>query len=387
MTEFSALTEVAPMPSFDGTAIISSVWDQFNRLFPTEADCMVKLSAMLNEEDVQRCDCGHTRVERVHSGRIIRCGYCYKKKWLTAGTFFHHIRRARPWLAAIFLMENGVAISASTFHKLVGVAYSTAWTIFKKITVVIQSQMTEEAQGIPSSLFGSIFCRRSRETPARRGAFSEQEAIETSVMADKPGKLAQANEPASLPLAAVTVELSSSANCYAAAKLASHTGKDAEAENQAVKLCQAEQQVYDILSEEPVQFDLLCQCTGIQAGKLSSVLTMLELAELAQRMPGDRYVRCTPGKNKKRGDKFIGPGNSLPESTKIAVDRIIHFVQTSFQGISRKYLQNYLARYWCHVDRNRWQLSTLLKLCLRFRHVSYKEILDFVSPPLVKMCY
>jgi DNA processing protein len=52
-----------------------------------------------------------------------------------------------------------------------------------------------------------------------------------------------------------------------------------------------EKEVHELLSNEPVHFDQMAEKTGLQAGALSSTLTMLELAGIAERLPGDWYVR------------------------------------------------------------------------------------------------
>jgi DNA processing protein len=59
-----------------------------------------------------------------------------------------------------------------------------------------------------------------------------------------------------------------------------------------VDLFGRERDVYELLSNEPVHFDQLTEKTGMTAGELSSTLTMLELAGVVERIPGDWYVRC-----------------------------------------------------------------------------------------------
>lgn len=61
-----------------------------------------------------------------------------------------------------------------------------------------------------------------------------------------------------------------------------------------VELYGREKEVYDMLGEEPVHFDLLCERTGMPAGEMSATLTMLELAGIAVRHPGDWYSRVSP---------------------------------------------------------------------------------------------
>lgn len=58
-----------------------------------------------------------------------------------------------------------------------------------------------------------------------------------------------------------------------------------------VELFGKEKQLYDLLSVEPMHFDVLCERTGMAAGELSATLTMLELAGVVVRHPGDYYSR------------------------------------------------------------------------------------------------
>lgn len=58
-----------------------------------------------------------------------------------------------------------------------------------------------------------------------------------------------------------------------------------------VELFGREKELYDLLSAEPVHFDLLCERTGMPTGELSASLTMLELAGIVTRHPGDWYSR------------------------------------------------------------------------------------------------
>ncbi|HEY9793371.1 MAG TPA: DNA-processing protein DprA [Candidatus Obscuribacterales bacterium] len=61
-----------------------------------------------------------------------------------------------------------------------------------------------------------------------------------------------------------------------------------------VELYGREKEIYDLLSTEPMHFDVLCEKANMKAGELSSTLTMLELAGLLERHPGDWYSRMQP---------------------------------------------------------------------------------------------
>lgn len=60
-----------------------------------------------------------------------------------------------------------------------------------------------------------------------------------------------------------------------------------------VELYGREREVFELLSAEPVHFDVLCEKTGMQAGELSATLTMLELAGVISRLPGDWYEKLS----------------------------------------------------------------------------------------------
>ena len=56
-----------------------------------------------------------------------------------------------------------------------------------------------------------------------------------------------------------------------------------------VQLYGREREIYELIAEEPRQFDALAEYTGMSVGELSSTLTMLELAGIVIRLPGDWY--------------------------------------------------------------------------------------------------
>ncbi|PWT98417.1 MAG: DNA-protecting protein DprA [Candidatus Melainabacteria bacterium] len=57
-----------------------------------------------------------------------------------------------------------------------------------------------------------------------------------------------------------------------------------------VELYGREREVFDLISSEPVHFDYLLEKTGMNTGELSATLTMLELAGVVARLPGDWYA-------------------------------------------------------------------------------------------------
>ena len=358
-------------------------WKQFTAEFATEADCLEELYRRAAEEGLLKCrSCGSADIQRKYGARVGRCRGCKKQTWLTAGTFFHRMREARPWLAAIWLMEHGVSFNSMRYQKLVDIAYSSALSIFKKVTTVIQSQMGEDAVAVPSSCFSCLVCRRSRETPARAHPIAEQEEIEMGVDRDRAHPVAATSGHGT-----AESEFACDLGGEPEATAMSRMGTEVEDDASTVELCELEKKVCGFLSADAIHFDDLYERTGVPVGNLSAALTMLEIAGVATRMPGDWYVSCiTEGKGKPNGNaQQSGSGLDCPVEATEAVVAIIRFVREGFQGISRKYLQHYLAAHWCHVDRVRWQSKALLQACLRSRCIRYDEILEYVSPVMVRI--
>ncbi len=57
-----------------------------------------------------------------------------------------------------------------------------------------------------------------------------------------------------------------------------------------IELFGKEREILSLLSSEPVHFDVLVEKSGMSAGELSGTLTMLELAGVLDRMPGDWFT-------------------------------------------------------------------------------------------------
>lgn len=363
-------------------------WQQFNDEFPTEKHCVEALLMKTHMEQVYSCtNCGSRLKKRDLGSRMIRCSDCKRHTWLLAGTFFHHIKLARPWLAAIWLMEHGVAISACRFHKLLGIAYSTAWNIFKKLTTVIQTEMKEAAVSVPSSEFSILICRRSRETPAGSHPLEEQIRAEKAwgvghldCSQSTEAGLFPKSHPAKMGSVAQPDQLQEETG-------ATPPNIDRAGERYSSTLSPHEQQIYNLLDETKMHFDQLCQRTGLCAGEVSTSLTLLELAGLITRLAGDRYARTSVGTS----DLKVGRNGASRYSAKSGsaagetVSSVIGFVRACYQGVSQKYLQHFLAVHWCHTDRARWRLGSLFRACIRFGPISEDKITEYVTPAIVNL--
>lgn len=72
-------------------------------------------------------------------------------------------------------------------------------------------------------------------------------------------------------------------------------------------------------------------------------------------------------------------------SISMAIASAIAFIRKYFHGVSNKYLQLYIATFWCHTDRETWKKGSVLKACLKHRPISYAQLLYYETPELKMM--
>lgn len=324
--------------------------EQFKSLFKTERACMRALLSRLPTPVCGRC--GSLSTSRQVAERIAICRDCGLRFSQTAGTFFDGIKKARPWLATIWLLEHGVLFNINQLHSALEIAYSTAWEMYQRLTFVINKAM-EDAEALlfdSSVVFESTFIRRSRATPANGHPIDEQAELEKE---------------------------------HAAA----HSDPD-PLDDDLNQLTEEEKEVLSVLSEEPIHFDQICQALNLSVGALLATLMSLELAGYVAVLPGNRFQRL-PLRARKRSvngsagfeQTFGDDQNLLDKLRKLGIS----LINELHQGISRKYLQHYLAGFWCNLDRPRWASGKLLQTCSQSSKVSRDEILSYVTPLKVKV--
>jgi ribosomal protein L37AE/L43A len=353
-------------------------WKEFCTELETKKDYYEALYKMMNGELRPDCKfCGSQEVERDYGARFGACRDCGAKIYFTAGTFFHNIRHPQAWLGAIWLLEHGVQFNAWQFHLVAGIAYSTAWTILKKLAVVLQSHVEADpvCLEIASVLFAPTFCKRSLETPANEPPSAEQNEIEKRSLDD-----------------GGTDDVTNGSHASASTRASSTT------EDRIGALPGPHAAIYAILSVSPIEFDELSRKSGTEARRLSTILTMLELDGLASSLPGNKFVRAVPvasnthplstavTASRQHGSAALWTDNQNKGGMSMdAIAVQIDFIRSCFQGISRKYLQLFLATSWCLLDRGRWPTGSLFRACIAFSKISYEEIRLFVSPLYVKL--
>ena len=228
---------------------VDELWARFEVEFPTESDSVEDLYRRALELNIIRCtSCESSDFQRVYGSREIICNNCGETKWFTAGTFFDGIRRVRAWLAAIWMKENGASLTSAKLHRLVGIAYSSAWHMLKKINKVLQEEMVE-GYDVASTFFSITYCRRSRETPAREHPIAEQEELEKRLLG---GLAAQASTSDSLAATASTLVRERRELDSAGSRTKDSPCVEPSAPSDESELSSSEKAVYDLLSTKPI---------------------------------------------------------------------------------------------------------------------------------------
>lgn len=325
---------------------------RFYERFPTEAEREEAIYRAASPHGI-KCECGNLVTDRKYGERTAICPRCKKKASATANTMFHGAKRLSAYCSAIFVTGEGLAISANDFSKRNGIATSSGNIILHEVSAVVVDQFGDAAE-----LISAILCKpvgkRSKETPAREHPKAEQ--IEAEKLAAK----------------SAGIKRSSRANPRAMSEATRPAKKVPESD--------LEKRILDFLSIQPLQFEDLAKQASLSQTELLCALTMLELGGFVKPLPGN----C-----------FAAIENDMPLSfqqprTPVEPRKAKHFflfVRKTFHAISRKYLQRYLARYWCFVDRERWQFESLLEVCAKAPKKSYAQLTSYVTPLSVKVVF
>lgn len=334
--------------------LIEKLWPIFEERIPDDATALKFVRQTLLENSAIHCHCGVTVKKKYRSKkpRTLICKNCKKEIWFTAKTPFKRAERLKAWLGAIFLMGHGAVVTSNKLAALGGTAISTALNIVRTIGLVLENERHLETEDrsfpVPSAEFISIFCRRSLLTLPKVHPSTEIE--EKKAKSETKTKQGQSDQR---PQATTTDHLSES-----------------------------EKEIFELITAEPITQDQICQSTTLPVSAVASALVILEIEGLIQTHAGGRFSRRSSAENnnKRKTDEKNNPLAAMS-----LVGRAIDSTLSIRGGISRKYLQIYLASIWCHFDRRRWSEEKLLLAFLRAPSITYKDILNYESPPLAAM--
>ena len=356
----------------DSKLAVKQFFRRFSRKYKTEADYAETIFLLLKLSEILKCKrCGKTEIVRQYGAREAKCLKCKKRIRITADTVFRRSKTLGPWLAAILMMEQGIPFNASDLSKGCGIRHSSAWTTVKKLSMIINQYMTSHPNlpTVYSAAFAEVFTKRSLATPANEHPRSEQNEFEQSANRIPDGNQEQGDGQNQSPVVD-----------------SSHTEK----KEVAVRVLNTgELKILELLQAGPMNAAEINLEMDLSTGQLASHLLALEMDQLIECLAGGNF-RLFEGKASKNVP--VGSPASLEEilagsenSSRLVVAAkvVMEHLKREFGGISRKYLQLYLANYWGLVDKTRWSGATLVEACRRSEAITGREIRAFVSPLFV----
>lgn len=383
-------------------AAIAEVLKAFCLLFPDEESCWSYYERKLRAANRVLCPkCQNTDLVETANFRVKRCQPCKKNIWIFANTSYEGKKKLRARYLAMWLMEHNIELSEHLFSQIADVCQSTGAHISKAILIPMEGLIMEEGFGIGSCHFDIHFVRRSVKTPRDQPPIAEELAQQKEETKDDSLDIFQQLPK---PKAAVPENLD---------------------------LSPVEQSILDLVKTHgTVQANFLASTLSLNTVEILTSLSLLEIMGQLKILPGGNIQiqkQDTPNKPPKqihypnhplrafkKGGKpsgnFCQSGNckqcqSKEKSKRLqaVADRFALFVKENHHGFSRKYLQLFLVA--CTFlkrkkvkdqvqlgkspqDRSQDTTSSkffsILDCCLSYGPIKRKDILDYVSPLIVR---
>lgn len=343
---------------------VAKLWPEFESLIPDNLAALDHLLRKLFENGLIRCYCGNSSPQnfaRIEL-RILTCLSCSRKIRFMAKTCFRYVKQLKAWLGAIYLMERRVMVTSYRLTRLCNIASATAHNIVTTLDFHLHKELEKKhgntVHKAPLDLFLEVLFKRSLISASYKHPSEppDEDNRENSKHEKKQETRHQKKPKSNF----------------------SDTSSDSGDKCTDNDLSDIDKQVFDSIKQTPTSQDSLCSATELSAAQVSSALVMLEISGLIQGLPGNLFARCKPNAT----DKFA---NTLKESVKSIAWRAFKTIGEIYGGVSRKYLQLYLAAFWCHQDSARWQEDSLLKILLRGEPIQFQEVLNYVSPLTVSL--
>lgn len=349
--------------------------EKFKRKFPTDESLIAEVEKICKKKGPKKCaHCGGFNIIKMPEHRNFKCKDCFLYTWITAGTFFHGVNKLFPWVLAIHMWEARIFISSSRFHRLVGVAQSTALIILKKIATVVQASYEDEKSVIPTSEFGKIYCKRSDETPAQQHPRAEQTRLDARIAreARRAGQQELDEQFEDQEDQEEEEEEEESGR--------EDRNKDALVNDEQSRrsLNSVERAVYDLIGFEQIHHDEIFTALNYPLHEVSAALAILEIYQYAKRLSGDFFVRVDDEELARNQE-----ARNILDASKTSFEAISHFIAVIHHGISRKHIQKYVAEFWCFFDHDNWKRGGLLSACARHKGLTERMVTEDVSPAFV----
>lgn len=354
------------------TAEIDKHWHNYLGQYSDNESCWKELHNLQMGQGSLICTrCFAKESTRKDGDRTAKCNNCGTTIWITAGTFFHRARNLHAIFGAIWLIQNGQVVSSLYLSKLANTAQSTALKILKSIYFVIDNSLTGKIEDIGSVHFMGIFSKRSKQTPRKEHPLTEESAYDE---ASDPDFTGQSDE----------------------AVFFLSPNKNSMTEG----LSETEKKIYGALASEPNSADVIQRITQMPMADLLICISLMEMKGLLKPIAGGKFattsyltnqVKKIPRKRKLIcnlrsccGDK-TRTSRSKERMAEKVVGQVFEHVCLMIHGLSRKYLQLYLALYSFTFNLCENTRPSLFAWCLQAEYVSKEKLADFVSPLNVRL--
>lgn len=369
---------------------IAYIWRKFHKKYPDDNACWADIAENIVSGRLHKCRrCRKRDFSLTKNVKVIQCNGCGQKLSVSAGTFFHKVRKIRVWMAAIWLVQHGETVSSTFFAFLCEIAQSSALHILKSVYTVTEGWRCRNSGNVSSKHFLSWFMRRSSETPRKEAPAREEKIFQDEELA----------------------------------RLEKESNKREITEDKiAIKdLGEVEVGIFEMLIPGPMSVEQIALHTGLKPAELLSTFTLLEILEIIRPLPGGLIGLC-PGAQ----EKVYG----LEDSAKLVKDSIVKnaclnascaacfseeqatqlalllaqfrmFSASTFVVCSRKHFHYYLSvfayismikakdapacggRVKSSLDTEESE-ETLLNLCLRRGYVGSRFMYSNVTPLLLR---
>jgi biotin operon repressor len=400
--------------------ILRKVLKIVDRKFPQESDCREELyrrRRLASEPICKKCGCKNFR--RKPGSLSGKCLSCKTEQSLVIDTPFYKLKKPRAFLSMMILLEEGYAFNSAQFADERDIGDSSSWAMRIKINIAIANTMKyqDNVALVRSEAFASAIGRRSRVTPANEHPIAEERAMREACSAG--GNNANTDDeditetPQQDASSATTDGDDHSGENAKSPKNSKNenakTGTNLLIEAGANTLNGIQREIYETLTDTPKSLENLIEVLGSSSGELASALTMLELEGFVIRLAGDRYVRDTASDKSDPQQKLLPKQNQMQARPPILpalptlsnqngltiannadltplIEEAIEFIRNVFQGVSRKYLQLYLADFWrVSAHRAGGIPFSIFEACCESLTTGTAEIRAFVTPLMVKM--
>lgn len=162
--------------------------EEYYNQFGTEEACRSYLFSKRWPAGFVCPQCGHTEYFDVKSRNKYQCKVCNHQTTVTAGTIMEKTRTPlTKWFAAIYLVaEDKRGVSAMALQRKIGVAYFTAWTMLQKIRFAMGSR--DEKYMLDGSVEMDEGFFGGTAEGSKRGRGTEKTAVLVSVSLSEWGK-------------------------------------------------------------------------------------------------------------------------------------------------------------------------------------------------------